>query len=202
MQVWFSCKVKYQKIDDNGKQVRANETYLVEAINFTEAETRIHEMMEQYGNGDILVSGIAKTNFSEIVNYEDGQYWYKAKVTWEDMDLDSGKVSKITNYFLVAANDVKECFERVEENLQSLQVPFEIPNIALSPILDVFPLFGEEEEEAIPDNLKPISDFENAPAVKSNDDFEAQVNEDFEETKENDNTDNIEEQDTERPAEE
>ncbi len=78
MQTWFSCKVKYQKIDEHGKQVRANETYLVEAINFTEAETRIYEIMEQYGSGDIVVAGISKTNFSEIVNYEDSQYWYKA----------------------------------------------------------------------------------------------------------------------------
>lgn len=159
MQTWFSTKVKYQKIDEHGKQVRANETYLVEAINFTEAETRIFEMMEQYGNGDIMVAGISKTNFSEIVNYEDGQYWYKAKVTWEDFDENSGKLSKVTNYFLVAANSVKECFERVEDNLQSMAVPFDIPAISLSPILDVFPLFNEEEEQ-IPENLKPVSDFE------------------------------------------
>lgn len=162
MQTWFSTKVKYQKIDEHGKQVRANETYLVEAINFTEAETRIFEMMEQYGNADILVAGITKTNFSEIVNYEDGQYWYKAKVTWEDFDENSGKVSKVTNYLLVAANSVKECFERVEDNLQSMAVPFDIPAISLSPVLDVFPLFNDEEEqEEIPENLKPVSDFEN-----------------------------------------
>lgn len=167
MQTWFSCKVKYQKIDEHGKQVRANETYLVEAINFTEAETRIFELMEEYGNGDIMVSGISKTNFSEIVNYEDGQYWYKAKVTWEDYDEGSGKISKVTNYFLVAANSVKECFDRVEENLHAMAVPFEIPAIALSPILDVFPLFGEEEtQEEIPAHLKPLSDFETAAHVE------------------------------------
>jgi len=160
MQTWFSTKVKYQKIDEHGKQVRANETYLVEAINFTEAETRIFEMMEQYGNGDIMVAGITKTNFSEIVNYEDGQYWYKAKVTWEDFDENSGKVSKVTNYMLVAANSVKQCFDRVEESLQAMAVPFDIPSIAISPILDVFPLFNEDEQEEIPANLKPVSDFE------------------------------------------
>lgn len=160
MQTWFSCKVKYQKVDEHGKQVRANETYLVEAINFTEAETRIFEIMEEYGNSDIMVAGISKTNFSEIVNYEDGQYWYKAKVTWEDFDESSGKSSKVTNYMLVAANSVKECFERAEENLENMMVPVDIPSIALSPILDVFPLFGEEEEEQIPANLKPLSDFE------------------------------------------
>jgi len=162
MQTWFSCKVKYQKIDEHGKQIRASETYLVEAINFTEAETRIFEMMEQYGNADIMVSGISKTNFSEIINYEDGQYWYKAKVTWEDVSDDSGKISKITNYLLVAANSVLQTYERVEQAMEAMMVPIDIPAISLSPVLDVFPLFEEGDDTTkIPDNLTPISNFEN-----------------------------------------
>ncbi len=178
MQTWFSCKVKYQKIDEHGKQVRANETYLVEAINFTEAETRIFELMEEYGNADIMVSGISKTNFSEIVNYEDGQYWYKAKVTWEDYDEGSGKVSKAIHYFLVAANSVKECFDRVEENLHAMAVPFDIPSISLSPILDVFPLHNEEDEqEEIPSNLKPLSDFETAAHTGDSNEADKEISE-------------------------
>jgi len=166
MQTWFSCKVKYQKIDEHGKQVRSSETYLVEAINFTEAETRIFEMMEQYGHADIMVAGIAKTNFSEIINYDDGQYWYKAKVTWEDVSDDSGKVSKITNYLLVAANSVVQTYERVEQAMEAVMVPIDIPAISLSPVMDVFPLFEEgDETTVIPDNLKPISNFENENKV-------------------------------------
>ncbi len=162
MQTWFSCKVKYQRIDEHGKQSRANETYLVEAINFTEAETRIFEMMEQYGHGDIIVAGITKTNFSEIINYDDGQYWYKAKVQWEDVSDDSGKVSRITNYLLVAANSVKQTYERVEEAMESMMVPIDVPAISLSPILDVFPLFNQEDEDtSVPDHLTPMSDFDN-----------------------------------------
>ena len=197
MQTWFSCKVKYQKIDEHGKQVRASETYLVEAINFTEAETRIFEMMEQYGNNDIMVSGIAKTNFSEIINYEDGQYWYKAKVTWEDVSDDSGKVSKVTNYLLVAANSVKQTYERVEEAMESMMVPIDIPAISLSPILDVFPLFEEGDETTeIPDHLTPISNFEkeDTSIIVDETDGESDDSEenDLEETRENGDEENDE----------
>ena len=199
MQTWFSCKVKYQKIDEHGKQVRASETYLVEAINFTEAETRIFEMMEQYGNNDIMVSGIAKTNFSEIINYEDGQYWYKAKVTWEDVSDDSGKVSKVTNYLLVAANSVKQTYERVEEAMESMMVPIDIPAISLSPILDVFPLFEEDDETTtvIPDHLTPISNFEKENTSIIVDETEGEtddsIEEDLEATRENGDEENDEE---------
>jgi hypothetical protein len=161
MQNWFNCKVKYQKIDEHGKQVRVSESYLVEAINFTEAETRTFEIMTQYAGGDIVVSGINKANFSEIINYEQGQYWFKAKVSLDDYDESSGKLTKVNQYFLVAANSVKQCFERIEENLSGMQVEFDIPAIALSPILDVFPLFDNaEQEQEIPQNLKPLASFE------------------------------------------
>ncbi len=161
MQNWFNCKVKYQKVDEHGKQVRVSESYLVEAINFTEAETRTFEFMEQYAGGDIVVSGINKANFSEILNFEDGQYWYKAKVSWDDYDENSGKLTKVNQYFLVAANNVKQCYDRIEENLSGMQVEFDIPAIALSPVLDVFPLFdGSEQEQPIPKNLTPLSTFE------------------------------------------
>lgn len=150
MQTWFTCKVKYQKIDDHGKMSRASETYLVDAINFTEAEKRIFEIMEQYVSGDIEVVGISRTNFTEIFNYEDGQYWYKAKVGWSIFDENSSKETKVSNNMLVAANSVRDAYDRISENLETMLVPVEISAVSLSPILDVFPLFdGEENEESV-----------------------------------------------------
>jgi len=147
MQTWFSCKVKYQKIDDHGKMSRASENYLVDAINFTEAEKRIFEIMEQYVSGDLEVVGISRTNFTEIFNYEDGQYWYKAKVGWSIFDENSSKETKVNNQMLVAANSVRDAYDRISENMETMLVPVEITAVALSPILDVFPLFDSEETD-------------------------------------------------------
>ena len=147
MQTWFTCKVKYQKIDDHGKMSRASETYLVDAINFTEAEKRIFEIMEKYMNGEMDVVGISKTNFTEIFSYDDGQYWYKAKVGWSVFDENSSKETKVSNQMLVAANSVRDAYDRITENLETMLVPVEISAISLSPILDVFPLFDGEQEE-------------------------------------------------------
>lgn len=160
MQTWFSCKVKYYKIDEHGKQVRMSESYLVEAINFTEAETRIYEMMEQYGNSDIVVSGISKTNLAEIVDADDGQFWYKAKIGWEDVDEKSGRISRVSQYYLVAANNVMDTCERLDTALSAMMADYEINAVSLSPILDVFPLFIEEEEGAVPNHLRPLADEE------------------------------------------
>jgi len=154
MQTWFSCKVKYQKVDDHGKMSRASETYLVDAINFTEAEKRMFEIMEQYVSGDLEVVGISRTNFTEIFNYDDGQYWYKAKVSWSVFDENSSKETKVNNQMLVAANSVRQAYDRIEENLESMLVPVDISAVSISPILDVFPLFSEEDSN----NESPVAE--------------------------------------------
>lgn len=48
---------------------------------------------------------------------------------------------------LVQANDVKEAFENTTEVMQNTMGDYTIPSITESPILDVFPYFGGDEEE-------------------------------------------------------
>lgn len=43
--IWYECKVKYRKTDDIGSQKVTTEPYLVDAISYTEAESRINEEM-------------------------------------------------------------------------------------------------------------------------------------------------------------
>ena len=46
---WYECKVKYRKLDDaTGMQKVKTEPYLVDAISYTEAESRITEEMAAY----------------------------------------------------------------------------------------------------------------------------------------------------------
>ena len=48
---------------------------------------------------------------------------------------------------LVAANSVRDAYDRISENMETMLVPVEITAVALSPILDVFPLFDSEETD-------------------------------------------------------
>ena len=38
---WFECAVKLERTDENGEQKKITETYVVEALSFTEAEQNI-----------------------------------------------------------------------------------------------------------------------------------------------------------------
>ncbi len=157
---WFECKVKYVKIDENGKEKKVTEPYLVDAVSFTEAEARIHIELEKMIHSDFMVTNISKSNISELFPNENGDRWFKAKTSFVTVDEESGKEKKSNNYMLVEANNVKDAYEFLTEGLSDMIVPFEIPSVAESPIMDVFPFFKDDVNEEIPANLKPMAEVE------------------------------------------
>ena len=158
MNNWFECKIKYTKIEEStGKEKQVKEPYLVDAVSFTEAESRMHELMAEELGDEFIVSDLKKVNYTEIFNYEDSEQWYKCKVIFIDVDEKSGREKRTTNHMMVAAKSVKEAHERIEENLQEVLIPYEITSIALTSILDIFPYFNNEEQtEEIPENYKSL----------------------------------------------
>ena len=62
MNTWFECGVKYVKVDAEGREKKASEVYLIDAVSFTEAENRIYRVLEQMISGEFTVSKISKTN--------------------------------------------------------------------------------------------------------------------------------------------
>jgi hypothetical protein len=156
MRNWFICKIKYTK-EVEGKLKKVSEPYLVDALSFTEAEARIHQELEQIVRGEFSVDNIAKGNFADIFHYEDIETWFKAKVTYVTYDEESGKEKKTSHQMLVTAHDVREAYDRLKESLKDLMVDFEIPMIAASPIIDIFPYFSNDQ---IPESAAPVAEFD------------------------------------------
>ena len=48
MHTWFECKIRYEKVMENGMNKKVTEPYLVDALSFTEAEARIIEEITPY----------------------------------------------------------------------------------------------------------------------------------------------------------
>ncbi len=146
MKIWYACKVKYEKTNDEGIRKLTNDTFLVDAMTYTEAESRIYEAMERDVSGEFTVASISKTNIGDLLHFEDADYWYKGKVSYSTVDGDSDKEVKINTYYLVNAEDVKQAFERISESLNSMLVPFEIPSIVKTNIVEVYPYAANEEQ--------------------------------------------------------
>lgn len=191
MQTWYECKVKYLKIDQSGHERKVNDNYLLDAVSFTDAETRIYKEMQQLTNGEFQVVNIKKSNLTEIIPSETGEWWYKAKINLITIDEEAGKEKKITNYILVMADDINHALKRVEEGLSYMLVPYVVTSIQLSTIAEVFPY----DEELQPREIarKPISEVTTAPAAF--DETEEEQADDY--RQENDETENDELEDIE-----
>jgi hypothetical protein len=173
--MWYECKIKYRKTDETGLQKMATEPYLVDALSYTEAESRINEEMSAYISEEFKITNIKVANFTEIHPFENADRWFKSKVSLVAYDEESGKERKTNMYLLVQANDVKEAYENTIHVMKGTMGDYSIPAITESPILDVFPYFSGEEGE-----LEQIEKFNALKASKPEPAAEIEDNMEFE----------------------
>ncbi|MBG6111046.1 hypothetical protein IWX84_001930 [Flavobacterium sp. CG_9.10] len=159
--IWYECKVKYRKTDETGGQKITTEPYLVDAMSYTEAESRITEEMSAYISEEFKITNIKMANYAEIHPFENADRWFKSKVSLLAYDEESGKERKTSMYLLVQANDVKEAFDNTTGVMKGTMGDYTIPAIMESPIMDVFPYFSGEEGE-----LEQIEKFNAVKASK------------------------------------
>ncbi|KGO87881.1 DUF4494 domain-containing protein [Flavobacterium suncheonense] len=158
---WYECKVKFRKTDENGVQKVTTEPYLVDALSYTEAESRITQEMMRYISEEFKITNIKVANYAEIHPFENADRWFRSKVALTAYDEESGKERKTNMYLLVQANDVKEAFDNTMTAMKNTMGDYTIPAISESPIMDVFPYFSGEE-----DGLEQIEKFNALKASK------------------------------------
>ena len=138
MAQWFECKVRYDKLMENGMQKKVNEPYMVDALSFTEAEARIIEEVTPFISGDFSVSAVKRTNISEIFWDDSADKWYHVKVNFITIDEKSAVEKKTTSHILVAATDFKGALDNFMEGMKGTMADFEIASIAETTIMDVY----------------------------------------------------------------
>jgi hypothetical protein len=170
--IWYECKVKYRKTDEaTGTQKVTTEPYLVDAVSYTEAESRITEEMSAYISEEFKITNIKMANYAEIHPFENTDRWFKSRVSLLAYDEESGKERKSNMYLLIQANDVREAYDNTVTVMKTTMGDYSIPAISESPILDVFPYFSGEEGE-----LEQLEKFnarkDSKPIVIKDSDFE------------------------------
>lgn len=64
--IFFECKVKYLKVMENGLQKPVTEAYLVDALSYTEAESRFLEKIRPFMHDTFEVDSITRVRISDI----------------------------------------------------------------------------------------------------------------------------------------
>lgn len=140
MALWFECKVRYDKMMENGIVKKVNEPYLVDALSFTEAEARIIEEQTPFISGEFSVSAVKRTKISEIFRDDSADKWYLAKVAFITIDEKTAVEKRSISQILVAASDFKGAFDNFMEGMSGTMADFELVSLSETPLMDVYGL--------------------------------------------------------------
>lgn len=135
---YFECKVKYDRMTENGVQKTVSEPYLVDALSFTEAETRITQELKPYITGEFAVEAVKRVRLSDIFFDPQGDKWFKVKTAFITIDEKSAKEKRTTLFMLVQAADFKTAFENFVNGMKGTLADFEIVAITETALMDVF----------------------------------------------------------------
>lgn len=147
MYTWFTVKVKFDRQGEDGLITKVAEPFLVDAMSFTEAESRILKEVKLYAtSGEIEIADIKKTKIAELFYNEEGDKWYRCKINYLAVDENKGVEKKIAQTMMVQASDFKKAVDTLIERMRGTLGDYEIATVAETNILDVFG-FGQPNAE-------------------------------------------------------
>ena len=127
-------------MQEDGKEKRVTEQYVVESSSFTEAENRIIEEMTPYiiGEFDVVSEKIAA--YSEIIlsDKSDDDKWFISKVGFITLDERTAKEKKQNFRYLVQAATSEIALDYTKEMLSHGMSDYSIDSVQDTPTLDVF----------------------------------------------------------------
>lgn len=138
--IWFECKVRYEKTGDDGMPRKVTETYVVDALSFSEAEGRILEEMGKCVSGELEVCDLKIAQYKEIFFADNdlADKWYKAKLAFITIDEKTDKEKKTSVFYLVNAGNINSALKNVDELMGSTMIDYQTCNLTEMHIMDVF----------------------------------------------------------------
>ena len=142
---------------------KVTEPYLVDALSFTEAESRIIEEMTPFISGEFMVSDIKRANYSELFPCEEdaADRWFKCKLYFITLDEKSGTEKKTATNVLVQAADLRDAIQKLDEGMKGTMADYSIASVSETAIMDVYPYSADESQ------TDTVGEKANSPAVRN-----------------------------------
>ena len=138
MNKWYLCKVSYERQADEMGMKKVTESYLVDALSFTEAEERvIKEVTPFVSVGELEVVNIRPMRLAELLLDEESGKYYRAKVNLTTIDT-AGQERKVGTAMVVQADSLLEGAKPLLAHLDSGVSAYELVSIGELDILDVY----------------------------------------------------------------
>lgn len=140
LRTWFECRIRYEKVMENGMSKKVTEPYLVDALSFTEAEARIIEQMAPYISGEFTVRDIKRASYSEVfyTDEEVADKWYKGRLGFIAVDEKAGKEKITYTNVLVQACDLRDAVKKLDIGMKGSMADYVIVLMQETAIMDVY----------------------------------------------------------------
>ena len=137
---WFECKIRYEKIMEDGLPKKINDVYVVDALSFSEAEERIIEEMSSYISGEIEIVDVKIAPYREIFFADDNlaDQWFKAKLSFITIDERTDKEKRTSMMCLVNADNISSAINNIGEVMSGTMIDHVTTSISATKIFDVF----------------------------------------------------------------
>jgi hypothetical protein len=152
---WYNAKIKYTQVTEDDKVKTISESYLFDALSYTEAEARTYEYMAS-NLPDFELVDIKKMRLNEVFFIEDGgDYWFKCRVQYITFDEKTKTEKKTAVPMLINAVDLKVAYESLHEKLGKIE-DFIISDINVTKIVEVIPYDNLIDQRISDGKLKPM----------------------------------------------
>ena len=141
MSKYFEVGVRYEKTQEDGTAKKVTETYLIDALSFSEVEKRITEEMEAYISGEFSVVTEKITNIADVVNTDDvlADKFYKVKFSIITVCEKTGKEKKQTQLIVVKASSNDDARDRYKQYYKDAPVDLVLEAVSETKYIDYIP---------------------------------------------------------------
>lgn len=145
--MYFLVKVSYESMTPSGSMKKVRESYVIDAVSFTEAEARTIGELQPKIDRELVVDAMSKVSFSGIIR-TGRERWYKAKLNYITIDERSGKEKRKATFMLVEADSVEDANKIIVGFMgMAISQEYEIDTIGDYKIEEVFDYTQEKESE-------------------------------------------------------
>ena len=137
---WFECTCQYGKQMEDGAMKKVKETSTINAMSFSEAETRFIDEMKDYNLRDFDVTAIKIAPYKEIFfdDTEESDYWYKVVLEFITIDEKTEKEKRTKTTYLFQAQTFEQAKRNVVEAMHATLTDYSIAKIEETKIMYCF----------------------------------------------------------------
>lgn len=136
--MYYEVKIKFPEANEVGEVKEVNRSFLIDAMGFTEAETRMVELARERDFQDLTIKAITYSRINKVINEVQGDddKFFNVTVTYVE-ETDEGKKKNYHLYYLVRAGVPEETVPFIDQDWAGSTIEWKVTQIKESPIVEV-----------------------------------------------------------------